>query len=95
VRLPTTSSAGTSACSSWSSSQERKAILFTTTEEARREVWAHGGSIEERKVNVDKQEGLIRVWSIRDNQILYYVEHFFEARRLKRIAIEKFLKDSA
>jgi hypothetical protein len=68
--------------------------LFTTAEEARREVWAHGGSMEEGKVNVDKQEGLIRLWSIRDNQILYYVEHFLQARRLKQIAIQKFLKDS-
>ena len=68
--------------------------MFTTAEEARREVWAHGGSMEERKVNVDTREGQPRVWSIRDNQILYYVEHFLQARRLKQVAIEKFLKDS-
>jgi hypothetical protein len=73
---------------------KERPILFTTAEEARREVWAHGGSMEERKVNVDTREGQPRVWSIRDNQILYYVEHFLQARRLKQVAIEKFLKDS-
>jgi hypothetical protein len=31
---------------------------------------------------------------MRDNQIVYYVEHFLQARRLKQIAIQKFLKDS-
>jgi hypothetical protein len=73
---------------------KQRPVFFTAAEEARREVSAHGGSVEERKVNVDKQEGLIRVWSMRDNQIVYYVEHFLQARRLKQIAIQKFLKDS-
>ena len=51
--------------------------------------------IEQRKDQRHGQEGPIASWSLRDNQILYYVEHFSAARRLKRIAIEKFLKDSA
>jgi hypothetical protein len=74
---------------------KQRPVFFTAAEEARREVWAHGGSVEERKVNVDKREGLFRVWSIRDNQILYYVEHFLQARRLKQIAIQKFLQGSS
>jgi hypothetical protein len=74
---------------------KQRPILFTDVEGARREIWAHGGAIEQRKVNVDSAERQARLRSIRDSQLLYYVEHFLEARRLKRIAIEKFLKDSA
>jgi hypothetical protein len=73
---------------------KERPLLFTDPDEARREAWAHGGSIQKRKVDVDSKEGRPRLWSIRDSQILYYFEHFFEARRLKRITIEKFLRDS-
>jgi hypothetical protein len=68
-------------------------LLFSEAEEARREAWARGGSIEEQEINVNLWRGQSRLWSIRDSQILYYLEHFFEARRLKRIAVEEFLRD--
>ena len=72
--------------------QERP-LLFVDPDEARREAWARGGSLEERQIDVNSLQGEHRLWSIRDNQILYYFEHFFEARRLKRIATQDFLRD--
>ena len=68
-------------------------LLFSDRDEARRESWARGGSIEERKSNIDSVTGHPRLWSIGDSQIIYYIEHFFEARRLKRIGIQEFLHD--
>jgi hypothetical protein len=65
--------------------------FFTDQDQAQREVGAHGGAINERAINVDLKEGRGRLWSIRDSQILYYIEHFFEARALKRRAIDEFL----
>ena len=68
-------------------------LLFTDPDEARREAWSSGGSIEQRQINVDSRGGHRRLWSIRDSQILYYFENFFEARKLKQIAIQEFLRD--
>jgi hypothetical protein len=71
--------------------ESERLLLFTDLDEARRETWARGGSIEERRVDVNLWQGQPRLWSIRDSQILYYVEHFFEARKRKQIATRKFL----
>jgi hypothetical protein len=59
--------------------------------EAQREAQAHGGSIKERAINVDQKEGRARLWSIRDSEILYYIEHFFKARARKQLTIKNFL----
>jgi hypothetical protein len=67
-------------------------LLFTDPNEAQREARAHGGSIKERAINVDFGEGRSRLWSIRDSQILYYFEHFLEARARKRLGSENFLR---
>jgi hypothetical protein len=72
---------------------EGKPLFFTDPDEARREAWARGGSVEQQKIDVTSGQGESRLWSIRDSQILYYVEHFFEARKLKQIAIQEFLRD--
>ena len=73
---------------------EEKPLYFTNPDEARREVWARGGWVEQQKIDVTSGLGESRLWSIRDSQILYYFEHFFEARRLKqKIAIQEFLRD--
>jgi len=71
---------------------KERPLLFIDREEARREAWATGGSVVERRFNVDA-EGHDRLWTIRDSQILYYFENFFEARKVKRAAIERFLLD--
>jgi hypothetical protein len=68
-------------------------LLFSDPDEARREAWARGSSIKEQTIDVNSGEGQPRLWSIRDSQILYYFERFFEARKLKRIAIQQFLRD--
>jgi hypothetical protein len=67
-------------------------LLYTDPNEAQREARAHGGSIKERAINVDFGEGRARLWSIRDSQILYYFEHFLEARARKRLGSENFLR---
>ena len=72
---------------------EESLRLFTDPDQARRETWAKGGTIEERRIDVNSWQGRPRLWSIRDSQILYYFEHFFEARKLKRISIQEFLRD--
>jgi hypothetical protein len=72
---------------------EERPVFFTDPDEARREAWARGGSVEQQKIDVTSGQGESRLWSIRDSQILYYVEHFFEARKLKQIAIQEFLRD--
>jgi len=69
-------------------------LLFTDANEARREAWARGGSIDRHKVDVNSRAGHTRLWSLRDSQILYYFEHFSEARRFKRVAVEQFLTDN-
>ncbi len=45
------------------------------------------------EIDVTSELGESRLWSLRDSQILYYVEHFSAARRLKQIAIQQFLRD--
>ena len=74
-------------------SKSEKPLLFTTGDSAEREAWARHGSVEERKIDVGTTEGHGRLWSIRDSQILYYFTHFSEARALKKLAIEQFLRD--
>jgi hypothetical protein len=68
-------------------------LLFTDAGEASREAWARHGSTAKIRVSVDSGRGRQRLWSIRDSQILYYVEHFAEARTLKQAAIALFLRD--
>lgn len=70
---------------------DEKPRFFTDLAEAQREAQAHGGSIKERAINVDQKEGQARLWSIRDSEILYYIEHFFEARARKQLTIKDFL----
>jgi len=41
----------------------------------------------ERRLDVDKPEHRHRLWSLRDNQIMYYFSHFHESRRAKLAAI--------
>jgi hypothetical protein len=73
---------------------EAAPLLFLDPTEARREAWARGGSVEEQKFDVNSGPGHKRLWSIRDSQILYYFEHFFESRRTKQLATEGFLRGS-
>ncbi|HEX7596841.1 MAG TPA: hypothetical protein VF518_01430, partial [Polyangia bacterium] len=73
---------------------EATPLLFTDLNEARREAWAKGGSVEEKKFDVNWGPGHARLWSVRDSQILYYFEHFFESRRKKQMASEAFLRGS-
>jgi hypothetical protein len=68
-------------------------LLFTDVEAARREAWARGGSIGEARVDVNSRRGRPRLWSLRDNQILFYLGHFLEARATKQIAIDQFLRE--
>jgi hypothetical protein len=69
-------------------------LRFSDPDEARREAWARGGSVEEQTIDVNSRRGHSRLWSVRDSQILYYFEHFLEARKLKQIAIQQFLRDN-
>jgi len=73
---------------------EEKPRLFSDADQARREAWSRGGSVEESPVDVDGAQGHFRLWSIPDSQILYYLQHFFEAREIKRGAMEQFLRES-
>jgi hypothetical protein len=70
---------------------KERPLLFSDPAEARREAWATGGSIQTGNFSVDSYEANHRLWNIRDSQILYYFEHFWEARKLKRAAAEAFL----
>ena len=72
---------------------DQRPLLFSDPEEARREAWARGGSLEEQSIDVNSRQGHFRLWSIRDSPILYYFEHFFEARKVKRIGIQGFLRE--
>jgi hypothetical protein len=67
-------------------------VFFTDANEARREAWARRGSIRETQVDVNSRRGYRRLWSIRDSQILYYLDHFGEARARKQAAVEQFLQ---
>ena len=69
-------------------------LLFTDANEAKRDAWARRGSIRETQVDVNSRQGNARLWSIRDSQILYYIEHFVEARALKQAAVEEFLRNN-
>ena len=66
--------------------------LFTDLTEARQHALAGPGSMEEVHLDVNSGQGQHRLWSIRDSQILYYLEHFLEARRSKRATAEQFLR---
>jgi len=72
---------------------EEKPRLLSDPDQARREAWSRGGSVEEIQADVNRAQGRFRLWSIRDNQILYYLEHFFESREIKRGSMELFLRD--
>jgi len=68
-------------------------LRFADPNEANREAWARHGSTEEVHLDVNSRPGRHRIWSVRDNEILYYIQHFSEARSLKQMAIEQFLRD--
>lgn len=70
------------------------AVLFTDRKEAQMEGWARGAPVEERTTDVNTREGHARLWSLWDNQIFYYFIHFSDARALKRLAIEQFLRNN-
>jgi hypothetical protein len=72
---------------------EEKPRLYRDAREAGREARSRGGSVEEIRADVNRSQGNFRLWSIRDSQILYYLEHFFAARQLKRAAMEAFLRE--
>jgi hypothetical protein len=67
--------------------------VFLDRDEAQRELWARGGRPEIKEADVNSRAYHFRVWSWRDSEILYYLEHFSESRRLKKIAIEELLRD--
>jgi hypothetical protein len=46
-------------------------LRFSDPDEARREAWARGGSVEEQTIDVNSRRGHSRLWSVRDSQILY------------------------
>jgi hypothetical protein len=69
-------------------------LLFTDAGEARLEAWARHGSIREVRVDVNSRRGQRRLWSIRDNQIFYYLTNFAPARAVKRLTIEEFVRVS-
>jgi hypothetical protein len=72
---------------------QEKPKRFIDAGEALREARSQGGSVEEMKADINRSEFHSRLWSIRDSQILYYFEHFFESREIKRTAIEQFLRE--
>lgn len=69
----------------------REPRFFTDMADARREAWAGHGSVAEALVDVNSSRGSRRLWSISDSQILYYLEHFLEARTTKRKVLADFL----
>ncbi|MBN2575173.1 MAG: hypothetical protein JXP73_11480 [Deltaproteobacteria bacterium] len=67
-------------------------LLFLDEDEARRQARARGGVLGETRVNVNYPRGRSRRWSLRDSEILYYLQYFGEARRTKKAAIEQFAR---
>jgi hypothetical protein len=65
--------------------------LFLDHDEAQREVWARGGKLQIREVDVNARSE--RVWSLRDSEILYYLGNFSESRKLRQLAVKQFLHD--
>lgn len=67
--------------------------LYTDQDEARRQAWSGRGTVTEISGDVNSAKGRRRLWQVGDSQIFYYLGHFSEARRLKQIAIDQFLRD--
>jgi hypothetical protein len=65
--------------------------IFLDRDEAQREFWASGGQSGIGEVDVNGHAE--RLWSLRDSEILYYLEHFSESRRLRQLAVKQFLHD--
>ena len=63
------------------------------TASAARQVASHGGAkgVVEQRLNIDRPEHRDRLWSLRDNQIGYYLAHFTEARQAKTAAVRQWL----
>jgi hypothetical protein len=72
---------------------EERSLLFADPDEARRVSWARGGTVKHQECDINLRIGHARLWTIRDSQILYYFEHFSEARQLKHRAIEQFMRE--
>jgi hypothetical protein len=68
-------------------------LLIPDANQARNEADRYGGSMTPIEGNVDLK-GHARVWSVTDNQIIYYIEHFGAARQTKQTAIARFLQQN-
>jgi hypothetical protein len=69
----------------------KQSKIFIDRDEAQRELWASGGQPRIREVDVNSRTE--RLWSLRDSEILYYLTHFSESRRLRQLAVKQFLHD--
>lgn len=66
---------------------------YTDQAEARRQAWKGRGTVTEVSGDVNSAKGKRRLWQVGDSQIFYYLGHFSEARALKQVTIDEFLRD--
>jgi len=67
--------------------------VFIDQDDARREAAVHGGKVEPREADINSRAFRYRLWSLRDSEIIYYLEHFSESRRLRQLVVRQFLRD--
>jgi hypothetical protein len=72
--------------------QERP-TLFVDRAEANRRAAAVGGTVEVVSANVDYVRFRPRLWALRDSPIFYYLENFWQARRMKQFLQRSFLRE--
>jgi hypothetical protein len=68
---------------------QARAELFTTRAQAAAFCQTHGCSYVPVSMNVDKGRFRARLWSIRDSQILYYLQNLSQSRRLRAVYLRK------
>jgi hypothetical protein len=54
----------------------------------------HGGRVVPREQDVDKPEYRYRLWSLRDNPILFYIESWSQTRVRRQKSLEQFLREN-
>lgn len=68
-------------------------MLFLDRAEANRRAAELGTTVEMVSASIDNGRFRARLWTVRDSPIVYYVENFWPARRMKKFLQRAFLRD--
>jgi len=74
------------------SANEGKPRLTLDADVAKHAARQQGAKIKVVYLDVDRKANRHRLWSLRDNQLLYYVTHFAEARQMKKRIVSRSLQ---